>query len=141
MKTWNLVKTLLLVSLTLIISCSKDDDDEEKAKPKVSCVAGCSSMSWKISTETGGATWTDNCTNQWIGDEYIQTCDGSVTYEDSDKTYTYHVVYDWIECDITVNVTGVGTCTDNVKSTKSTPCDCGDMSDDGSARVVYKMES
>ena len=138
MKKWNLLKTCFFLLSAILICCGKDDDSDGGTKPKVTCSAGCGSMSWAISGQTGSTTRTENCTNQWIGNEYIQTCDGSITYENTNKTYTFHVVYDWIDCDITINVNGVGSCSDNVKSAKSAPCDCADSSLYEPAVIVYK---
>jgi hypothetical protein len=138
MKKWNLILACFLFLMTLLICCEKDDDSKEEAKSKVTCTASCSSMTWSIAGQTGTTTRNEDCTNQWIGNNYIQTCNGTITYENTNKTYTFHVVYDWIDCDITINVSGVGSCTDKVKSTKSAPCDCLESLPDEPAVIVYK---
>lgn len=105
---------LLLFSL-LLLSCSKDDvsvQPKPDSTPPVSCSAGCSSMSWKVTKETGSVTRSESCTIQYVGSAYIQTCTGNVTYSGSGKTYSYKVIYDWVKCKISVDVAGVGKCED-----------------------------
>lgn len=125
------------IALVLVIyySCEKDEND---STPKITCSAGCSTMSWEIIGETGQRTYDESCTLNWIGNDYIETCTGTVTYETSGNTYTYTVTYDWIDCEIEVSVNGKGSCSDKVGIAKYGNCDC--QVNNENAFIKYKLE-
>jgi hypothetical protein len=96
---------------------------------KVTCTAGCSAMSWGISGENFGAIQYSNwvCSYTYVGSSYIKSCEGTWTFLQSGNSYYIKVTYDWPACSITVDVTGVGTCSDKVGDDKSLKkCNCED---------------
>lgn len=103
--------SMLALTVIMFSGCG-DDDGTGPGKKKVLCTAGCSSMSWGIEGETGTMSVNTTCTRDYVGNNYIETCTGSRTYETSGRTYNFTAVYDWPDCSISVNVNGVGTCTD-----------------------------
>ena len=111
--------------INIMISCSSDSSEDKK---DIYCEASCSSMSWGIEGESGMRTMNSTCTRQYVGYDYIETCTGTVTYQNSGKTYNYEAVYNWPDCSITVDVKGEGKCTDRVNSSKkSSDCNCTDL--------------
>jgi hypothetical protein len=104
---------LSMLALTVLIFCGCGDDGAGPGKKKLTCTAGCSSMSWGIEGETGAMYVNTTCTRNYVGNNYIETCTGSRTYDDSGHTYNFTAVYNWIDCSISVTVDGVGTCTDS----------------------------
>ncbi len=102
-----------MLALAVIIFYGCGDDGTGPEVNRISCTAGCSSMSWSIDGESGGTYTDETCNLNWVGNNYIATCSGSITYTQSGNTYNFSVVYDWIDCDISVTVTGEGTCTDS----------------------------
>ena len=114
----------LLLGAILIISCG-DDNPAGPGKSKLTCEAGCSSMGWNIEGETGFRTYTQSCTRTYTATgDYVERCTGTVTYDNSGKTYNFSATYDWPACKISVTVTGVGSCTDVVGTGKINPTDC-----------------
>ena len=124
----------ILFSL-LLIGCEKDPEEEEE-EPKITCSASCSSMSWEIVDESGPSTRMDDCTRNYQGNNYIETCTGTITYTNSGNSYTYKAIYDWIDCEISVTVNGLGSCSDN--ALKSASCNCNGTISDNPDVVVFR---
>jgi hypothetical protein len=103
--------SMLAFAVIMFYGCGGDDASGPGGK-EIHCTAGCSSTSWGVEGETGQRAEQMTCTRDWIGDNYIETCTGSVTYNATGNTYQFNAVLDWIDCDISVTVTGVGSCTD-----------------------------
>jgi len=94
----------------------------------VTCTAGCSTMSWGISGETGSSYYSMSCTYNYVGYSYIKTCTGTITFTNSGNSYSFSVIYDWPACRITIEVTGVGTCTHTAGGGKSlNDFNCGEQ--------------
>lgn len=132
-----IISITFLALFFILLTCKKEDEPE---KIKITCEAGCTSMSWEIVDESGPTSTTETCTLDWVGNNYIETCNGTITYTTSGNTYNFSVIYDWINCDITLTVTGLGTCTDTAGKKKSADCDCDESAKKtgGTKIVVYK---
>ena len=87
---------------------------------EVTCyMTNCNTAGWGISCESGLLTVSQRCIRQnfyYPGTSivrcYITRCSGTLTYADSGNTYDFDVEYDWCDCQVTVEVDGVGTCSD-----------------------------
>jgi hypothetical protein len=138
--------SFIAISMSILFtmqSCKKDSTGPSDTS-KITCSGGCSSMSWNIEGETGARTYTADCNRTYTaGGNYVETCTGTVTYETSKKTYNFSATYDWPNCKITINVTNVGSCTNQAAASKYNPgtsnneCDCGTLSID-EMNVKYK---
>ena len=103
--------SMLAFAVIIFYGCGGDDGAGPDPQ-KVYCTAGCNSMNWSLEGESGEIYQEASCSLNWIGNNYIETCHGSRTYTATGNTYEFSVVYDWIDCSISVTVTGVGSCTD-----------------------------
>jgi len=104
------------------IACSPTSAEDKR---KVTCTAGCSSMSWGITDESGSKTISSSCIRVYSGYTYVETCTGTLTYNDSGNSYDFETIYDWPNCKITVTVEGVGKCTDQVSDfNMAKDCNC-----------------
>ncbi|MCB0560848.1 MAG: hypothetical protein H6573_00470 [Lewinellaceae bacterium] len=101
---------LILVLLQLSFACNKDDENAEPNIERVVCSANCNSMDWSIVDESGPHSTEQSCSRQYVGNSYRETCNGKVTYSNSGKTYNFIATYDWVNCKISIDVTGVGSC-------------------------------
>ena len=107
----------VLIAFSLIL-CDKNPTSSS-TKNKVTCDAGCSSMSWGIKGESGSQTINASCNRTYnASGDYVESCNGSLTYSGSGKTYNYSATYDWPNCKITVTVSGYGTCTDKASTSR-----------------------
>ena len=114
--------TVLFYFYLFFTACSPTSNEDKR---KVTCSAGCSSMSWGVSDETGSQTMSSTCTRSYVGHSYVETCTGTITYGDSGNSYEFDVVYDWPNCKITVEVKGVGKCSDQVNDMNiAKGCEC-----------------
>lgn len=133
------VRYLLLAFIAFLISINYScEEDEKDDTPKITCSANCSTMSWEIIGETGQRTYSHTCNLDWTGNNYIETCTGTVTYDNSGNTYNYTVIYDWIDCEIDVSVNGKASCSDATGIAKSKQCDCQVSVEN--AYIKYKSE-
>lgn len=103
-----------MFSFIIVFCLGLLNDGCEKIGKKVTCSASCSDMSWDISGESGegGIEISASCVRNYVGSEYVETCTGTRTYSESGNTYSYTAIYDWPDCSITVEVEGVGSCSD-----------------------------
>jgi len=138
LKSKSIIISITFLALFFFLSTCKKEDEPEKIK--ITCKADCSSMSWEIVDETGPKSMTQTCTMDWVGNNYIETCNGTITYSTSGNSYNYSVIYDWINCDITLTVKGLGTCSDTASKKKSSDCNCDKSTKKtrGTRIIVYK---
>jgi|GEM_PF-2640973 len=104
MKKFSLVKSVILVVLaTALISCKKDKDDD---KLSVTCHGDCNNFSFTIGNETGPVT--ANITSNYTYDSYGNitqvTSNGTLTYQNSGRTYQVNGVVNYITCKYKVTV-------------------------------------
>ena len=142
-KVSNLVSLLFLIFISVAFICfiSACDKDNPLESRTVTCSAGCSSMSFGISGESGSVYYEETCTYSYVSyPNYVETCNGTITFETSGNSYNYNVVYNWPACSITVTVEGVGTCSDQVNQANiEDDCDC-DKEPAISQIVKYRSE-
>jgi hypothetical protein len=119
--------SFIFLSFMFLVSCDKDNPASSRT---ITCEAGCSSMSWHVSGESGGTYYEASCNRTYNAyGNYSETCTGTVTYDNSGDTYNFTATYNWIDCSISITVTGVGSCSDQVNSAGlSKDCDCGESS-------------
>jgi hypothetical protein len=109
----------VIVGLLATLSCKKKNPTGPSSS-RVTCEAGCSSMSYGIKGEGGPRSSTMDCTRTYTASgKYVETCTGSVTFENSGKTYNFSEIYDWPNCKMSITVTGVGSCSDKVGALKA----------------------
>lgn len=97
---------------------------------RVTCSAGCEEMTWGISGESFESIQYTNwsCTYTYVGSSYIKSCSGTLTLLASGNSYFINLTYNWPACSITVDVEGVGSCSDEAGKSKSIKeCDCGEQ--------------
>src|SRR4030042_4682140 len=100
-----LLCSVIFLTFLILVSCDKDDLASSRT---ITCEAGCSSMGWHVSGESGGTYYEATCNRTYNAyGNYSETCTGSVTYDDSGNTYNFTATFDWINCSININVTGV----------------------------------
>lgn len=92
-----------------------DLDGQRSSGSFVTCEAGCNSMSWGISDESGPREISRTCHRTYIGSSYVENCSGTVTYLDSGNTYDFQLELNWVDCEISISVDGVGTCSDSAR--------------------------
>jgi hypothetical protein len=115
---------VVFIAFSLLL-CDKDPASSS-SKNKVTCDAGCSSMSWGIKGESGSQTYNATCNRTYnASGEYVESCNGSLTYSGSGKTYNFSATYDWPNCKITVTVAGYGSCTDKASTSRMASSDDG----------------
>jgi len=86
---------------------------DETSACRVTCASGCATMSWDVSCEDSGpVSEQSTCTRTYVGNDYRETCTGTRTYESSGMSYDFTLGLDWPNCAISVDVAGLGTCTD-----------------------------
>lgn len=101
-----------------------------EAPLSVTCLASCSSMSWKIVGEIGSYSKNQSCSSKYsiIGGQAVESerdCSGTITFSSSGHVYNYTANFYWSSCTMYVDVTNVGSCSDSKKKSGSFNCKDG----------------
>jgi hypothetical protein len=102
----------LLVILTIlcgILSCNKDNKDEEKAKLTLACqLDNCQDLSFSIGGETGSSrTYSLDTHYTYASGSQLEkaTSTGTVTYNDTGHVYQINAVVYFLTCKYTLTIT------------------------------------
>ncbi len=110
MKIEFIIIIFTVATVLSVTGCGGGGGSGSGSSSRVFCKAGCSTMSWGIEDESGGRNTEKRCTRDWVGSKYSEYCTGSVTYLNSGNIYDYTATFDWINCEIEVDVSEAGSC-------------------------------